>query len=118
MPNATWPNTLPAYMQEGGYQEKFQDQKLESQMEAGPAKLRRRFTKTIRFIGAQMLMTQAQVTDFETFYYTTLKGGTLPFDWVHPRTRSSTTFRFRNPSPSYSVTGGVNVLVTFTLEVV
>jgi hypothetical protein len=113
-----WPSTLPAYVQEGGYQERFQDQKLESSMDTGPAKLRRRFTKQIRFIGVQMLMTESQVTDFEAFYFTTLKGGVLPFDWVHPRTRSATTFRFRNPSPTYGVTGGVNVLVNFTLEVV
>lgn len=114
----SWPSSLPAYVQEGGYQERFQDQKLESNMDSGPAKLRRRFTKNIRFFGVQMLMTQAQVTDFETFYFTTLKGGTLTFDWVHPRTQAATTFRFRNPSPTYSVTGGINVLVNFTLEVV
>lgn len=117
MPNATWPNTLPAYVQEGGYQEKFQDQTIESQMDSGPAKIRRRFTKNLRFLGISMLMTSAQVTDFETFWQTTLKGGSLPFDWVHPRTRVATTFRFRNPAPTFSTTGGINVTANFTLEV-
>lgn len=117
MPNASWPNTLPAYVQEGGYQERFQDQTIESQMDTGPAKVRRRFTKPIRFLSFQMLMTQAQVTDFETFWATTVKGGSLPFDWVHPRTRAATTFRFRNPAPSYATVGGINAMVSFTLEV-
>lgn len=117
MPNASWPGTLPAYVQEGGFQERFQDQAVESQMDSGPAKIRRRFTKPIRFIGVQMLMTQAQVIDLETFWLTTLKGGTLPFDWVHPRTRAATTFRFRNPAPTYQSVGGINVMVNFSLEV-
>lgn len=118
MPNATWPVSLPTYVQEGGYQERFQDQTVESQMDAGPAKIRRRFTKAIRFIGVQLLMTSSQVGDFETFWQTTCKGGSLPFDWVHPRTRSATTFRFRNPAPTFSTVGGTNVMVNFTLEVI
>lgn len=118
MPNPTWPSSLPAYMVEGGYQEKFQDQNVESQMDSGPAKIRRRFTKAIRYISCTLNLTASQVSDFETFWQTTCKGGSIPFDWVHPRTRSATTFRFRNPAPSYSVYGGTNVAVSFTLEVV
>lgn len=118
MPNATWPNTLPAYVLESGFQERLQDQVVESQMDSGPAKIRRRFTKAIRFFACQMLMTPEQTTTFETFWQTTLKGGSLPFDWVHPRTRAATTFRFRSPAPTYSVVGGINVVASFTLEVV
>lgn len=118
MANPVWPGTLPSYLQEPGYQEKFQDQTVESQMDTGPAKIRRRFTKAIRFIQASMLLTADQVSAFETFWVTTCKGGSIPFDWVHPRTQSTTTFRFRSPAPAYQTVGGVNVQVTFTLEVV
>lgn len=118
MPNPTWPATLPQYVQEGGYQETLQDQTVESQVEAGPAKIRRRFTKSLRRFSVSMLMTAAQATAFETFWQTTVRGGSLPFDWVHPRTRAATTFRFRNPAPSFSSVGGVNVMVQFTLEVI
>lgn len=118
MPNATWPSTLPAFVQEGGFQERFQDQTVESQMDTGPAKIRRRFTKPIRFVGINLLMTASQASDFETFWQTTLKGGSLPFEWVHPRTRVATTFRFRSPAPTFSTTGGINVVAQFTLEVI
>ncbi len=118
MPNASWPGTLPSYALEGGYQERFQDQTIESQMDTGPAKIRRRFTKAIRFFSITMLMTPSQVDTFETFWNTTLKGGSLPFDWLHPRTRAAMSFRFRKPAPSYTVIGGTNVQVSFTLEVV
>ena len=47
MANPTWPASLPQYVQEGGYQETLQDQTVESNMETGPAKIRRRFTKSI-----------------------------------------------------------------------
>lgn len=117
MSNPTWPSSLPSYVLESGFQERFQDQNVESQMDSGPAKVRRRFTKPIRFFACQLLMTADQTTDFETFWKTTVKGGSIPFDWVHPRTRASTTFRFRNPAPTYATVGGVNVIATFTLEV-
>lgn len=113
-----WPSSLPAYVQEGGYQEKFQDQNVESQMDTGPAKIRRRFTKAIRFFSVSMQMSPSQVTDFETFWQTDCKGGSVSFTWVHPRTRSAATFRFRNPAPSYSVFGGINVMVNFTMELI
>lgn len=113
-----WPASLPSYVLEGGYQEKFQDQTVESKMDTGPAKIRRRFTKAIRFISCSMLCTPSQVTDFETFWQTDCKGGSISFTWVHPRTRAATTFRFRSPAPTYSVTGGTNVTINFTLEVV
>lgn len=118
MANPTWPNTLPAYVVESGYQERFQDQNAESQMDTGPAKVRRRFTKAIRFIGVSMNMTTEQAAAFDTFWETTCKGGSIPFDWVHPRTRAATTFRFRNPAPTYTPFGGINVTVNFTIEVV
>ncbi|CAB4130461.1 hypothetical protein UFOVP119_85 [uncultured Caudovirales phage] len=118
MSNPSWPSQLPAYVLEGSYQEATQDQTIESQMESGPAKIRRRFTKLIKKFTIQMAMTEAQVeTYFDPFWQTTCLGGSIPFDWVHPRTRASTTFRFRNPAPTYNVSGGGGtILVNFTIE--
>jgi hypothetical protein len=118
MPNPTWPTTLPQYVQEGAYSETIQDQTIESQMDSGPAKIRRRFTKSIRKFSISLMMTSAQVDTFETFWQSTVKGGSLPFDWVHPRTRASATLRFRNPAPNYTVNGGgAAIIVGFTLEI-
>lgn len=118
MANPTWPASLPQYVQEGGYQETLQDQTVESNMETGPAKIRRRFTKSIRKFQISMLMTPAQATAFEAFWQDTVKGGSIPFDWVHPRTRAAATLRFRNPAPQFSTVGGTNVNVSFNLEII
>lgn len=105
-----WPTTLPQYVLEAGYQEGLEDQSVETQMDAGPAKIRRRFTTVTRRFSVMVQMTPEQGAIFETFYLTTLAGGTLPFDWVHPRTRAARTFRFRRPPPTVQVSGGGAIL--------
>lgn len=101
-----WPTTLPQFVLEGGYQEALEDQTAETQMDAGPAKIRRRFTTSTRRFQVVVQMTPEQGVIFEAFYLTTLAGGTTPFDWVHPRTRAAKTFRFRRPPPTIQVSGG------------
>lgn len=116
MADATWPTGLPQFVQEGGFSESLPDQNIETPMQSGPAKSRRRFTADMRPLQVQILCTPAQVDLFETFFLTTLRGGSLPFDWVNPRTQVAATYRFRRPPPSYAVVGGVNVMITMRLE--
>jgi hypothetical protein len=118
MSNATWPGTLPTHVFEQGYSEKLNDQTLESTVDVGSPKIRRRFTKQIRTFSVQMRLTPTQKTTFEGFWQTTLLGGSLAFNWVHPLTRASTTFRFRKPAPSFSSIGGSDSIVSFTMETV
>lgn len=114
----SWPGTLPSYVQEGAFSELPQNVTLETEMDVGPAKIRRRFTKATRKFQCQLFMTSAQVTTFETFWETTLIGGSVTFDWVHPRTRAAATCRFRNPRYQISTTGGGGTnIVSFVLEV-
>lgn len=116
---AVWPGTLPQYVLEAGYQETLEDQTVESQMDTGPAKVRRRFTNSVRRFQVTIQCDQAQADTFETFYNTTLAGGSLPFEWVHPRTRAVRTFRFKKPPPQVSVSGGGAIVrFTFALETV
>ena len=116
---AAWPGTLPSYVQEGGFNEIPQSTSIESEMETGPAKARRRFTRATRKFQCQMHMTSAQVTTFETFWETTLFGGVDVFTWVHPRTRSAANVRFRNPRYNIgTIGGGGTCVVSFILEVV
>lgn len=113
----TWPIGLPQYVLEAGYSEQLEDQTIETQMEAGPAKIRRRFTTAFRQFRVSVQMTSDQATIFENFYLDTLAGGSLTFDWVHPRTRVSKTFRFRKPSPTIqAIGGGAVVRVSMSLE--
>lgn len=113
----SWPGTLPQYVLEGGYQETLEDQTVESQMDTGPAKVRRRFTNSVRQFKVTIQCDEAQAADFEVFYNTTCAGGSLPFDWVHPRTRVARTFRFKKPPPQVSVMGGGTIVrYSFALE--
>lgn len=116
MPNPVWPTELPQYVDESGYEEKSPETVLESQMDAGPAKLRRRFTTAYRPFRLSISCDAEQVPYFDTFYETTTAFGTIPFDWVHPRTRAAGTFRFRKPPPAKSVFGGTNVRIAFVIE--
>lgn len=68
---------------------------LRTQMDAGPAKVRRLFTAAPReFSAVTPPMTAAQFADFDTFYTDTLKMGTLSFTATDPRDCTDKTFRF------------------------
>lgn len=110
-----WPTQLPEYVLENGYNEQFPKNTVETEMDAGPPKARRRFTKIFRKFQVQMIMTDYQAAVFEGFYYTTCNSGTDSFDWVHPRTRDAMTLRFTQPPPSFQPYGGKYVRVSFSL---
>ncbi len=117
MANAVWPVALPQYALENGYQESLEDQTIETQMDSGPAKVRRRFTTGFRKYQLVIQMDTDQMALFETFYLETLQGGSLPFDWLHPRTRTPKTFRFRRPPPTITPIGGTQYCrVSMALE--
>lgn len=118
MSNPSWPGSLPQYVLEQGYSEKLNDQAVESSVDAGPPKVRRRFTKQVRTFAMTVRLSPSQKETFEGFWQDTLLGGTIPFDWVHPLTRSITTFRFRQPAPQMASIGGTDTMVSFTLETV
>jgi len=96
---AVWP-TAGGFPQTVAYRD-FQEQTpaatIRTQMEAGPDKIRRRFTAAPRPFKVTVPLTTAQVATLDSFYVTTLSYGALPFDWVHPRTSSSAAFRFKGP---------------------
>lgn len=112
----TWPLTLPTYFLAKGYSENPKSQLIKSDIDVGPAKLRRRFTTDALFINGQMRMSQSQLDDLETFYLTTLLGGTLTFDLVNPINSVSRELRFINPYIASHI-GGVYYDVSFQLEV-
>jgi len=90
-----WPGTLPTKPLMRGYQESHDDPKLRSPMDAGPAKVRRRFTATVFKFNAGFILTDTELTIFEDFYADDLKHGSLSFTWVHPRTGAAITSRIK-----------------------
>lgn len=81
----TWPAQLPQILPMAGYQESPPDTALRTPMDAGAAKMRRRFTAQVRPINATLVLTDAQLEILDDFYIDDLEGGTLPFEWEHPR---------------------------------
>lgn len=110
----SWPASLPQFVQEQGYSETLPQQRIESVVDAGPPKTRRRFTNNNRPITCEIWCDASQAAAFETFYDADLAGGVLSFTWVNPITQAAKTFRFRGNPPQKSVRGGA-IVFSFSL---
>lgn len=113
---ATWPATLPQELLSSGFQQKAQSQVIRSDMDAGPPKVRRRFTAKVITIQGSIEINAAQYETLETFFDTTLNGGATSFDWTHPITGDTVSYRFKEP-PTYSAVGPVLFRAQLTLEI-
>ncbi len=100
---AIWPSGLPQRPLAEGFTESAVPSVVRTDMDVGPAKMRRRYTAEVRVYSMGLLLTTAQVATLETFYYTTL-GCVDEFDWVDHRTGSTVSYRFRSP-PQYGEAG-------------
>jgi len=117
MTNSVWPVSLPQEPLAQGFSEQAPSTVIRSQMEAGPPKVRRRFTAGVRNIECQLRLTPAQVDTLDSFFDTTVAGGSLSFDWKHPRSGAAVTLRFVEP-PSYTpLTRGTLWQASLRLEI-
>lgn len=98
----TWPGSLPTVPQFGGGESKASN--VIRTQNAGPKKMRRRYTAVSTIHEWPTTLTEAQVATLETFYFTTLAEVGV-FDGLnHPRTGAAIECRFIEP-PSYSNIG-------------
>ena len=67
---AVWPVTLPQKFLQDGYTDTEPNVFVKTEMDAGPPKLRRRFTAAHRPISGVMVMTTTQKGYLRTFYQT------------------------------------------------
>lgn len=89
-------------------------------MDDGPPKVRRRSTAGIRRFPVSLNLTRTQLALFDTFFMSSTQGGSLAFQWTHPRTSNLIDFRFAGP-PEYvpmapRQTGSEIWKVTFQLD--
>ena len=112
---ATWPLTLQQLLSEAEFAHKIGETTIRSDMEVGPAKVRRQYTKGVDTIDGSIYLTTAQYSTFYNFFNTTLAGGSLTFEFDHPITGVLTEFRFVG-SPSVRSIGGGNFTVSFSWE--
>lgn len=114
-----WPATLPQHFLQDGYSEGVADGRLVSQMEAGPAKVRRRSSAMPRPLTGRMLMDDDQLDDLRGFVDATLIGGSLPFTFPNPTDFGATGIlvRFASALPRWSWRGPDAWDVSIDLEV-
>jgi hypothetical protein len=112
---ALWPATLPQSVFIG-----VTDQRrpavVRTASDGGVDKIRRRFTSTPRDIDPPIVLTVAQRATFDTFFITTLKEGSLPFEWDDPVDDSTVQFRWRSPPQWRMIAGGAAWAATLPLE--
>jgi len=100
-----WPHVLPQYLMMDGYGEAASQQQLRSGMDAGPDKVRRRFTAASRPLRGKILVNQAQFSFFKNWYDNVLLGGTLRFGWVEPWSNDTITNLLTNGGFDSDTTG-------------
>jgi hypothetical protein len=115
MPPVAWPGTLPQTVDADSYGMKLGNTLLRSDMDVGPAKVRRRFTKSIDSATTTMTMTMAQWAILEAFFDIDLDGGANTFYFNDPLTQVQKTFRFVEP-PDVKPMGGLYVKVSMSWE--
>lgn len=111
-----WPEDLPQSPLLDGWQETLPDNVIRSDMEQGPAKLRRRSTAASGKMGLQFLLSPAQCLSLDLFYTNTLQGGVKAFAFTHPRHGGALACRMESP-PQYSPAGGGYCRVRLSLEI-
>jgi hypothetical protein len=79
-----WEASLPQKLLLDGYGESPADTTIESSMDMGPKKIRRRFTAGVRPVTGNIIVTTTQLATFKTFFTSTLLGGALRFSWTEP----------------------------------
>ncbi len=91
---ASWPGTLPAYVERENYREIPPNLALRFESDSGAVITRQRHTAGPTRFEMIVWLTAAQVDTFLAFYTNTVAGGSEGWDWVHPRTQAAATFHF------------------------
>lgn len=99
---AVWPDDLPPLPLYDGYQEVPPRTALRTNMDAGPVKVRRRYSANVRLLKVRYSLTAEQVELLDQFFVETAEGGAVSFTWVHPRTGVEVEVRF-GAEPRYTV---------------
>lgn len=100
----SWPAYLQDYLNEESFNYAPGETAVKSENDIGPAKRRQRFTKPVKQLSATITVKRDLVDDFESFFYDTLAGGVLAFEFTHPIT--GILKEFKMDAPAISPKGG------------
>lgn len=120
MADLVWPATLPQEPKLAGHSEQPPKLTVRTEMDVGPAKVRRRTSAGVRNFSMSIVMTRAQCALLDEFFLDSAQGGALAFQWTHPRTGNLIDYRFTAP-PTYNPLGprssaAAKWVATFQLE--
>lgn len=102
---AAWPASLPQN-QFLNLTDLRQDARVRTKMDAGPAKMRPRFTAAVRTVVTPLVLDGTQRQAFDSFWINDTQEGSLSFSWTDPVTDEAVNFRFVAPPAWKLVTGG------------
>lgn len=85
VPGDYWPLSLPQRLSTTGYQESMADNLIRTQMDVGPAKVRRRSSAGPRPLSGSLMMTNSQLETMLSWIKATLLDGSLTFYFPNPR---------------------------------
>lgn len=123
MSAALWPSSLPVAPELSGYAEGMGKQVLRTEMDIGPAKLRRRSTAAPRPYNMPITLTAAQLDTLTGFWQDDCQGGALAFVLRHPRKPLETILCRFTEEPSWNAIaandaeGGKMYRLTLQLEI-
>lgn len=113
----TWPDAtkLPQYVDQDGYTQTSKNPLIRTEMEAGPAKVRLRYTAVPEEFNISLTLTKIQLGYFITFFKETIHYGADTFLWRHPVTQAISNCRFTG---MYSAAPhGIDFKVTISMEI-
>lgn len=91
-----WPSSLDAALLYG-WTEGFPNRVIRTQTDSGPVKVRQRYTAGVRPLAIPVALTDAQAATLDSFFDSDTSGGSLRFEWQHPRTGATHEMRFIEP---------------------
>ena len=99
-----WPSTLPGFL--SGIGDQKGKTKARSEVDVGPAIVRKRYTAAVRNLDFPMKMDNDQRAIFDAFYSDDLDEGTLAFNWIDPVSMATVSMRFRSEdAPKWNGSG-------------
>lgn len=113
---ANWPDTLPPSPLIDGFEEEEPDVVLRTNMDAGPAKTRRRYTSGVSNLSWPTLLTTAQRATLINFYRVSCDYGAIPYNVTHPITGDIVSVRFVKP-PKFQAASHSLFRATLNLEI-
>lgn len=105
MTNITWPGDLPRVLRLDGLNAKKKSAVVRTEMDAGPAKVRQRYTVATKDFSGSIVVNSVQRQLLEDFYTNILGNGVLRFVMKDPQTLEQAEFRFLDDYDEESLDG-------------